>query len=169
MSSNNNNDNSAGTGIAVVVGILAMMAIFVFAFFAFLAFLLTIFCIFAWNKPRTIGKWTLEPHEARGFVLRGIAGMWLLPMFVAFCDVVFSIGVVWDYLPHMMGVGYVAGSVGIEILTADSNAAPAQTEIIPQSQQITYQPGNSQPSVSQQREPEPFKYASWDDEEEFRK
>lgn len=165
MSQKNDESTAMATAIGFVGALMAAAAIFLFAVFAFFAFILTILCVFAWNNPLTLGKWTIQPSEARGFVYRGLAGMYLLPLFIGFCDVIFHLGVVWSYLPHMMGVGYVLGSIGVEVLMANANEAQAEPEILPPAPQLPApQPQNPQPL---QRAAEPFRFASWDDEEEL--
>lgn len=166
MSSNNNN-SAASTGIAIVFGLFAAIAMFAFAFFAFVAFVLTILAICAWNKPLHIGgKLSIQPEEARSFVWRGLMGMWMLPAFVLFVNVFLGVHINWGYLPHLMVFGYVAGSLGLEMMMADdgsdhSHAEPRQHhEVLP-------------PQPSQRNLPaaprESFSYASWDDEEENRR
>jgi hypothetical protein len=93
--------------------------------------------------------------------MRGIVGMWVLPLFVGFCSVVFGIGIVWNYLPHMMGIGYVGGSIGLDILTANSKSSQ-EVEILPPAPQLTAAP-KIQPV--QQGPAESFQFATWDDEE----
>lgn len=68
--SSNNNDNGAVMGIAFVMAILAFIGLFIFAVLAFLACILTVLAVLAWNKPLKLGKHSLEPEEARMFVLR---------------------------------------------------------------------------------------------------
>lgn len=170
MSSNNNNDASAaGTGIAVIGAGFVFLAVFLFAVFAFIATILTVLCLIALFTPLKLGKWTLESDEALNFLFRGAIGACLIPAFVLFCDVIFGLGVNWNYLLHMMGVGYVLGSLGWEMLAAKSNIAQPQAEVLPPAQQITYQSDSQRPSLWQQQEPETFNYATWDDEEEFRR
>lgn len=161
MSSKNDETSGIAAGAGILITLLAFAALFIFAVLAFLAFGLTVLCFFAWNKPITLGKWTIEPDEARSFVLRGIAGMWLVPIFVAFCSILFGINIVWSYLPHMMAFGYVGGSIGIDILT--SNSKPSQEiEILPPTPQL---PAPPQPTPFQQRPAQPFEFATWEDEE----
>ncbi|WDR02389.1 hypothetical protein PSQ19_17525 [Devosia algicola] len=169
MSSNNNDTSTAGAGLAIIVAGFAFFALFLFAVAAFITFVLSLLCVVACFKPLRIGKWELTTEEASWFLLRGTIGMWLVPAFIYFCDVAFSLGVVWSYLPHMFLFGYVAGSLGWEVLTADSKAEQAEAEVLPPAQQITHQASRSQVSPWQSQEPETFGYASWDDEEEFRK
>ncbi|MBN9033804.1 MAG: hypothetical protein BGO05_21405 [Rhizobiales bacterium 63-7] len=162
--SSNNNDNGAGMAVAIVCALIGAAAIFLFAILAFVAFVLTILAIFAWNSPVTLGKWTLHPHEARAFVGRGILGAVLVPTFVLFVQVVFTIPVEWQYLNYMLLIGYVLGSIGIEIMMADQEgtSTPPATTYIPPAPQL---PAPPKPSP-QTSEAEPFRFASWDDEEE---
>jgi hypothetical protein len=164
--SNNNNDNTAGAGLAILGAGLLIIAVALFAVFAFVTAILSVLCLIAIWKPITIRNWTLGRDEALDFLFRGCIGAWLVPAFVLFCDGVFTIGVDWDYLLHMMGVGYVLGSLGWEVITANSNtSAPSQqVDVLPPSQQIA-----PPPSPWARQEPEAFRYASWDDEEELRK
>ena len=168
MSSNKNDNSAAATAVGAVGAGLAFMAVFLFAVAAFVASVLTILCVIACYRPLKIGKWTLSTEEAAWFLIRGSAGSFLVPAFVLFCDIAFNLGVVWYYLPHMMVFGYVMGSLGWEILTAESNPQP-EVEILPPVQQLPPQSRQAQPSVWQQQDSQPFGYASWDDEEELRK
>lgn len=162
MSQNNQNDASAGIGLVFAgIGILALVA---FAAFAFIAFALTALAIFAWNKPRRLGrKIVIQPEEARAFVFRGLVGMGLVPAFVFFVNVFQNVHIEWQYLSHMMVFGYVAGSLGIEVLMADQSDA-AESDETRQVQQVT--PLQPEQRVLRPIEPEPFRYASWEDEEE---
>ena len=162
MSSNNN--NGAGMAVAFAIAMLGIVGIFLFALLAFVAFVLTILAIFAWNSPLTLGNWTLHPHEARAFVGRGILGAVLVPAFMLFVQVVFTIPVEWQYLNYMLLIGYVLGSIGIEIMMADQEgtSTPLTTTYIPPAPQLPAPPRQSPP----REDVEPFRFASWDDEEE---
>lgn len=87
MSSNN---NSEFMGLAIVGAIIGMAMMFMFALAAFVALVFTVLAICAWEKPLTLFGETLHPHEARAFVYRGLAGAVILPVFVAFCSVLFG-------------------------------------------------------------------------------
>lgn len=169
MSSKNNDNSAAATAVGIAGAGMAFAFLFLFAIAAFATFVLTILCLIACFTPLRLGKWTLTQEEASAFLLRGVAGMWLVPAFVLFCDVIFQIGIIWDYLPHMMGVGYVLGSLGWGLLTAETEMASTDVEVIPPAQQITHQPKPTQGSAWQQphQNVEPFRYASWDDDEEL--
>lgn len=183
MSQNNQNNDLSGIWIAMgLAGAFIMVAfLLVYALLLFVTFILTIIAIFAWFKPVTLGRHTLEPAEARAFVVRGLIGAFLLPAFVVFCELVFGIRVNGDYLPHFILGGYVLGSLGVAMLE-ESNAADAAT-----AQTIDHIP--APPPVSQIAPPkgfvpsakpgfmppgygptppqtQPFRFASWDDEEE---
>ncbi len=163
MSSNNNNDT--GVIVGFIVAGLAMIAFFIFALFAFAAFVLTILAIFAWNKPLRIGrKFVITPEEARAFVGRGIVGMWAVPAFALFVNVFLGVHINWEYFTHMMMVGYVGGSIGLEMMLADKDGSGDSTEL----HQQVLPPAPAQKALPP-AEREPFHYASWDDEEENRR
>ncbi|MGY4748871.1 hypothetical protein ACVNHC_03305 [Pannonibacter sp. Q-1] len=163
MASNNHNDEK--TVVLLIFGAIWALVLVAFALFAFIAFVLTILAICAWNKPLHPGKLSIEPEEARAFVGRGLVGMWIVPAFALFVNVFLGVHINWGYLSHMMVIGYVGGSVGVQFLLVDDNegapaSAPLREEVLP-------------PPYSQQALPpaprEPFNYASWDDEEENRR
>lgn len=171
MSSNNSNDNSGlAIGIAFIGGFAIIFAAILFALLAFVSLIFTAMAIVAWNKPLVIGKFRLEPEEARRFVYRGLAGMIFLPAFVMFCAVVFNVYIVDQAWGYLLIAGYAAGSLGIEILTAQDQPAQAQDAgnmIILPPQPSEEKPRSQRPLPRQPQEP--FRYASWDDEEENRK
>lgn len=161
MSSNNQN-SSAAAGVGFVLAGVMFLAMFLFALLAFFSFVLTVLCVFAWNKTVRIGTLVIEPKHARGFVWRGLMGAFLTPLFVAFCSLAFNIAIVWDYLPHMVFGGYAFGSLGLELLFAGNANATPEPEIIPPAQ-LPHTGGASDSQA--QIDAEPFRYASWDDEE----
>jgi hypothetical protein len=160
MSSNNNENSAIAGAIALVVAGIYLLAIFALMALIFVSLVLTILCFFAWNSPVTLGKWTLEPDEARGFVYRGLAGACLLPAFVVFLGVFFGVQINDDYALHTVLIGYALGSIGIDILVAlnSSEAAPPHQTIIPPSQRLAPPQEETPPRV-------PFRFASWDDED----
>jgi hypothetical protein len=156
------NDDTA-TAAGMIAAALAIMALVAFFILAFLAFVLTILCLCAWNSPLRLGKFTLEPVEARGFVMRGVFGAFLLPVFFAFLDIVFGVGINWDLLSSMVIAGYVGGSIGLEILFAEEAQANGAGQQI---QTIEHVPAPPTPKVLPPAKPAPFRFVSWDDEEE---
>lgn len=171
MSQNNNDE---GAGIALVFGLIGavfwMIGLFVIALAGFAAFVLTILCFCAWNSPLTIGPMTITPEEARGFVGRGVFGAFAVPAFVLFSDILFGLGVDWNYAFHIAAFGYVLGSIGFEILMAESqNDQSNQSQALPPHQQISAPPRSPEPEYlppsTQGQSGQPFRYASWDDEE----
>lgn len=159
MSQNNNNSHEIAIA-GMVIAIIATMAMVMYFMAMFLAFVLTIISLFAWNRPVTIGKWAILPHEARGFVKRGLAGAVLLPLFVIFLVLMFGIHVKDDAVLHIVIAGYLLGSLGVEFLMAqDQSAASPHQTIIPPEQQIAPPPHAPQPPA------QPFRFASWNDED----
>ncbi len=162
MSQNNNNDASFGIGLAFAG--LMIIAYVAFAILAFLTFILTILCFAAWSSPITIGKWTLTPVEARGFVRRGIFGALALLAFLVFVETFFRVGINWNALPEILIGGYIGGSLGVEWLMAQDDEA--QTLAQPMQPQLPTVQEIQPPRKALPPRREPFEFASWDDEEE---
>jgi len=160
MSQNNNDNSGLALAFGLVCAVIAAMAIMLYFAALFVAFVLTIVSLFAWNSPVTIGKWTVTPDAARGFIMRGLAGAVLLPLFVLFLAVVSGVQFKGDGFIHFVMTGYLLGSLGVEYLMAQdqSEATPYQTTI-PPSQQI------APPPQAHQIPAKPFRFASWDDED----
>jgi hypothetical protein len=161
--SQNNNAKDELSAVAIVVGFVGAMAmfmmIFAFAVLAFVALALTVVCLFAWNSPVTLGKWTLMPDEARGFVYRGLIGSVLLAAFAVFIAILFNIRIEDTAVPYILLGGYTLGSIGLEIMMAQEQSEAPQQTIIPPSQQIAPPPREPSPPA------QPFRFASWDDED----
>ena len=161
--------NDDSTGMFVVVAFLAtgamVLAMMAFALLSFFAFVLTILAFWAWNKPRQVGKIIIEPDEARSFVHRGLAGAVLVPMFIALASSMFEVVINWDYVNYFIVGGYVAGSLGLEMLFAQEQAqAQAQTIVPEQKPSLERLPAPPRTFLPPQDQ-EPFRFASWDDEE----
>ena len=159
MSNRNDDDNS---GIALVFMGLAMIGLGLAIIAAFIAFVLTVIALFAWNKPRRIGKTVIRPEDARGFVYRGIAGAFLLPAFCIFLNVFLGIYINGEYLPHLILGGYVLGSLGLEILMHEEGGDEPQAPTVIDAPSL---PQTRQPEILPPPPQEPFRYASWDDED----
>jgi hypothetical protein len=159
MSQQNDETKGMIMAFAFIGAILYALAIFALVALTFVSIVMTIVCLFAWNEPRRMGKYVLMPDEARSFVKRGFVGAMLLPLFCIFLELYANVRINGDYVVHIALAGYMAGSLGIEIIFADEKgkAEPTQT-IIPPCHQI---------APPQQHEPPriPFRFASWDDED----
>lgn len=163
--SQGNNDNSAGAATGMAAAAVMFIALAFFAVAAFVTFLLTIFALWAWNEPRTIGTFTLKPHEARAFVKRGLAGAFLLPAFLVFVELTLGVQIDWQYINFYMLGGYVGGSFGLEMLME------GETQEVPTTQSTQLQPEILPPTRLPMPLPPPqraesFRFASWDDEED---
>ncbi|SMH30285.1 hypothetical protein [Mesorhizobium australicum] len=155
MSSKSNDENAA---IGVVVAVIAFAALFFFALLAFAALVFTVLALLAWKKPLRLGRFVITPDEAHAFVGRGLIGMALAPTFWAFCCILFGLPFEADYLGYLLIGGYTLGSVGIEILTADDEPPAAAPDHTPPPALPT--PADKAPAPT-----EPFRFATWDDEE----
>jgi hypothetical protein len=158
MSSKNDEASAMLLGIAILWAGLLYILLAVVAVVVFVALGLTVLCLVAWNKPISVGAATIEPGEARTFVLRGLAAALLLPLFVAFSSLLFGFDVapgLWFYL--FIG-GYTYGSLIVDLHEEQEQAAalpPVQPQL------------PSPPPKALPRPPaEPFRFASWEDEEE---
>lgn len=172
MSSRNDETSGMIFVLAIVVAVAYVIVLAVFMIAAFATFVLTILCFFAWKRPIGSGNFIITPDEAHAFVGRGLVGAFMLPAFFAFLDVFFDADVNWNYILHMAAVGYMIGSLGIEILMAQEEAASPVVNV-PRQQVLPPSPPVKAIDVSNPRRskkpsaPHPsFEYASWDDEEE---
>lgn len=159
MSQNNNNEISSAAIVFAFVGAMAMMLIaFIYLLFAFIALVATVLCLFAWNSPLHLGSTIITPEEARRFVYGGLIGAGLLPAFCVFGAIMFDIRIEDAWVPHILVAGYTLGSVGWQYLEAQANKAQGEQTIIPPDQQIV-------PPHSYQPPAQPFRFATWDDED----
>jgi hypothetical protein len=157
MSSKNNDTNSAaalmGAGLLIVMMIL-------FALGVFIAGAMTIVCMFAWHRPIKFFGETITPREAHLFVYSGLVGVFLLPAFALCCGVLFHFVVLDDWMGYLLMGGYVLGSFGSWIYMAYEASLAEKAEAERASQPVVLPP--SAPVA-----PQPFQFASWDDEEEL--
>jgi hypothetical protein len=163
MSSRNDESSGAVFAFVFVATAILIVAAIIFALAAFAALVLTVLCIFAWKDGLTIGEFSIEAHEARAFVLRGVLGAIILPAFAVFTALLFGEPISDDAWSYIFIGGYTLGSVGIEYLISQQET-PAQppTPIVPP-RQITPPPASDHMPIAPPARP--FEYASWDDED----
>lgn len=181
--SNNNDNGGAILIIAIVVTMATFMVAFVFAILTFLSIAVTGICLSAWNKPVTFFGHTITPQEAREFVGRGLLGAILVPCFALFASGLFGFRINPDYWLFLPLGGYAFGSlvIGYEIEKAKAQAAQqeaAMQALLPPAQPARpvrtieakpFMPPVPTEEMPPEPQPEPFRFASWDDEEELRK
>ena len=166
MPSNNKNESDETGTITAFLGIgMIMAAVAIMAVLTVAAMVLTIVCFFAWNKPRRIGKLTIMPDDARAFVLRGIAGAFLIPASVAFLSLFLDLNIDWNFLPHLMLAGYVIASIGVEVLAAQEEQQGGGSVYTSVQPQVPAPPAQR---LLPRPDPQAFRFASWDDEENGR-
>lgn len=145
---------------------------FIFAAAAFFSLCITVLCLLAWNKPRRFFGQVLTSEEAREFIGRGLIGAVVLPVFVLFSSFLFHFQVVpyfWDYF--ILG-GYTAGSLSLGFA---SEEAPATPDLIEYQRAALPDAAHSERTIDAEYEAvqsspvQPFRFATWDDEEELRK
>lgn len=174
MSSKNDDDD--GKTVILVISVIGA-AFIVFAVIMALigtaiAFALTILSIFAWNKPRRIGEFLIEPEQARAFVIRGVIGALLVVAAAGLLYLLRDKPIDWSRWYLVIG-GYVVGSLGIAMLREEELPKVEQArEIEPPRQQLLPAP-RALPSPPQRTLPrplplKPFRFAEWNDEEEIR-
>ena len=180
----NGKDNSLAIGAGIVGGLAVVVGTVIALALAFWAFILTGVCAFVWmnDTPLKFGWMHITPYEAKKFILRGLAGAFLLPAFALFAVAMTGAGIVPDAWLYLVLGGYVAGSLGMDWLESqyeDLPSASPQMEVLPPQQQPPSLPAQKEPThpwgpsidVAEGGKPEqpPFRFASWDDEEELRK
>lgn len=161
----NNNDNSGGIMIfAFVAAIAYFVFLFVAALAGFITIIFTILSLFAWHRELRLGKLILTPQEARGFIGRGILGTFLTPLFVLFCEFLFEFQFNWDeFGGYVFFAGYVLGSLGVGMLMEKAAEEEQQRQAMHHPVQ-TFTPPPVQRGLPAPPK-EPFRYASWDDDE----
>ncbi|MGO4134636.1 hypothetical protein ACEQ6A_08755 [Rhizobium brockwellii] len=155
MASNNDNNTELAMGLAA----LTFIGIFFFALLIIVTFVLTLVAFYCWNEPRKFGKTTITPRLARGFVYGGLAGAVLLPVSFALADIFFNLRLDWDSLAIYFVVGgYIAGAFIVDDILDEGEAVQ---EIVVPMQSLPQQPNTPTP-----RSDQPYRFASWDDEEQ---
>lgn len=154
------NDNSEMIGFAIVVAIIGIMGIVIYAVAAFIAIFFTGVAIAGWNRPITMFGQTLQPHEARAFVRNGVIGAFMLPLFAAFASALLGFQITEESWPHIFLVGYILGSIGVEMSKDDETPKRPQVYIPPENHLPAPRAPETPPAL-----PEPFRFADWDDED----
>lgn len=185
-------NNSGGGGIAVILFfivfcyvayllfLLALMAAFAaYAVLLFCSLVLTALSLIA--AYRGIGWLGIHVNaiHARLFLARGVAGAILAPAFVGFVSWYFGLPVERWLWPHIAFGGYALASTGIYFLDSDGGAAfveelvemeaPKYVQIAPPRRQIEYYSVHDNKNREAPEPKPPFRFASWDDEEEMRR
>ncbi len=153
--------NSQDTGAALMMAGMAIMFIVLFVFFAFVSFAMTILCIFAWRKPLTIGPIHITPAEARGFIGCGIGGAIALPPMVVL--VLALLGAPANVDGGLLFIaGYTGGSLCFGLYCAKKEEAEKEAQLYAPPPPPVSRRRISTPVIVQE---EPFRFASWDDDE----
>ncbi|MCQ1835174.1 hypothetical protein [Neorhizobium galegae] len=173
--------NNGGGGFFALLLILAFLSAFVSLILValayalmgagvvvgFIAFAWTLVCLMAWNNSFCLGNIYVDSDDARAFILRGVFGAVVLPIFLVLADTFFNVAVNWNYLHYYVASGYALLSVGLEYLFAKRADIPyVSYDHMPrhhQQQQLLLPPET--PAPKSLPSPEPFRFARWDDEE----
>lgn len=188
--SNNQNSNDSDNGaimlISLVGAVMGAMAGLIILASAFLCFILTIMSLVSLWSPFTFGnKVLLWPHQARNFLTIGFFGMIGIPAFAIFSALLTGQAhlITYDSLKMLMLIGWVGASMSY-IFFADHDNAPEMIEMRREAEFYNPPPPMKEvnppafdgdvPEIKFRgtlpapKKPEPFRFASWDDEEEFR-
>ncbi len=156
-----NNDNS---GAAVAVGLMAAtafaMAMIVYVVACFIALVCTVLSLLALTLNRPIPLWggnAVTPDEGRIFLISGLAGAVGVPVFALVCAWLLNSRVDPYWWFYLMTGGYSVVSIGVAAYLAE-NEPSAQPETL---RVIDHNP----PAPAIATPPEPFRFATWDDEE----
>jgi len=163
MSGRNDEANGMALVVACLIGGLIIMGAIIFAVLVILSAFQAALAYIALLRPFTFFGERLDRKWALTVLGSGIACALGLPAFAAFCAALYDLNIqddVWGWL--VLG-SYVLGSLGSDAIMslAKENAAPAAPVARPATKQIEAEPVTFVP-------PQPFTYASWDDEEEMR-
>jgi len=164
----NNNDNSGAILILAFFGAVAtILFLAVAAIAGFITVVLTILSLCAWRHEIRLGSHIITPAEARSFIGRGIVGTVMAPLFVLFCEFLFEVRFDWgQYGFYVLFSGYILGSTGIEFLRAKAQEEEELRARMYPSARTVSPPPQQQPQRGLPAPPaEPFRYASWDDDE----
>lgn len=165
MSGNNDSNNS--TGAAMVLALCAFLAIGFWIVAAIITAILTLIAIVGCFCPIRLGSDVIQPKEARWFLFRGTIGWFAFPAVIIYAAPHLDIRIQQDWIIYMAMTGYMIGSTGVEYFLLKAGAYD-QPEIYAPVQAHSAPPAPSLPALPSQSE-EPFRYASWDDEEELRR
>ena len=173
--SGRSDDNS---GVSMAGGLLLVFVMLVglvlFAVIGFITFFFTIVSLIALFRPVRLGKYVVEAEEGKTFLKRGLAGAFLVPAFAFFCCVIFGLRIRPEFWNWLVIGGYCLGSLGvstveaIEAQNAEEQARTAELLLPPTPAQRAVDAPEGNPSPSRSKSASPFRFASWDDEEELR-
>ncbi|EIZ82373.1 hypothetical protein WYO_5012 [Methylobacterium sp. GXF4] len=157
--------------LALIGAALYVIAALIFTFALFASLCLTVLCLFAWNKPLRLFGNVLTPEEAREFVGRGLLALVLIPSFVLFASIVLQIPMSDEVWPYLIFGSYTVGSLSLAFDESNDDDDLSQLQVLKGSD---IEPAQPAPDTEYQITPEkpaspPFRFATWDDEEELRK
>ncbi|NVP56621.1 hypothetical protein [Mycoplana rhizolycopersici] len=160
MSSRNDETANFAAAAGLIAASFIILAMFVFFVFAIIVAVLTVVAIWAWNEPRTIWRTTITPEEARSFVYCGLIGAVVAPLLVVLMSAGLGTAFKPEVLTYSPWVGYVFGAllqsyVAHQEEEKRKNAIEDPEVVQPASRALAPPPVQA----------EPFRYASWDDEE----
>lgn len=157
MSNNNNNDNGAVLGLALVFAALYILGAIIYALACFVAVIFTICALLSWRKPFFLfGHEICGPRVAHFYMYSAIGGAWGAAVFAFFCAALFDIRITDDAWFYIFSGGYAF------MPWAAAGLVPNGYFEEPQAQTHDTVIEHTPPSLPPAREP--FTYAHWDDD-----
>jgi hypothetical protein len=161
------NDTSGATIVAVVVGgfgvvfgaIVIGMAVAAIAYILLATVLFTVLSVLAWTKPLHIWDGVVTPGMAHNFVLGGVCGSVVVLICLVIAEFLLGIDVPGKYIGWFIIGGYVAGAFICDHTMVADDLEEYGAYIPP--------PPADAPDAEplELPQPQPFKFATWDDEE----
>lgn len=163
--SEKDNGMTAAIFVICIIGCMAIMLFYiVLGILVAGSVFLTVIALSAWNKPRIIDGRIIEPREARAFVIGGLISAGVFGLIPWASEYVFEESIKASSWPYFAVGGYVFGTVGFLLLDAMLGLDKAAT--------VTQTPQATPPTITAipprelpKSEFQPFRYASWNDED----
>lgn len=144
---------------------MGLAALFIFAVVVFIMLIFTILALIALFRPIRIGSFSLSSEEAERFLLWSMAGAFVVPIFALFCEWFFVFQIrdnLWFYI--VVG-GYVLGAMA---MIANEEEVQKQQQAAASRPLPSPPPAPVRPQGLPRPQAQPFRFASWDDEERRR-
>jgi hypothetical protein len=152
-------ENGPGGSIAMGL-VLAIFMFFAWPLLVFFSFLGTVLSLFAWNGTFRFWRWSWTQELGRAFVRRGMIGTVALPLVGACALTLLGVRLDGRFWLFAALCGYAIGTIIFPVIFGDWHAG---------ARPLRPMPGKIGPRERRAAESESRpRFASWDDEEEFR-
>lgn len=182
MSANNDSGGGGFLIFLILLGLFAYIAYLLFllaiavamtayAIILYVSIILTVVALFASIGGIHFFNLSVSALHARLFLVRGLLGAMIAPSFVWFASSYYGFHVADWLWPHLAFGGYAMLSTGVFFMGSDGGASIVEEIIGIESYSHHQQlapPSAALPSRREDDEPQCFRFATWDDEEELR-